>query len=293
MEAFESFSNFYQSGPYQPYIRSFRPIGHTSVCVTELSQPGGEFPDPAIPEFSLQLVTGGGPTADISFGGHRLVNQMGAGSMCLAPPDTNSQYLIEAPHTLLVISIPKRSLVSSEEKSQLSQQFEPLHQNFFRSERVMDRMRRLHFLACQQRFGTSIATDEAVLDLTDALCHAAGSVDLRRSTSKKLSTASLNNVFKLIEERLDEDLLLDDLATVAGRSPWHFARAFKAEIGQSPHQYLLQRRIDRARDLLAHSKESLIDVAMKCGFASQSHMGDVFRQRLGVSPAQYRQIVSI
>jgi hypothetical protein len=60
MEAFESFSNFYQSGPYQPYIRSFRPIGQSGVCVTELSQPGGEFPDPAIPEFSLQWVTGGG-----------------------------------------------------------------------------------------------------------------------------------------------------------------------------------------------------------------------------------------
>jgi AraC family transcriptional regulator len=79
---------------------------------------------------------------------------------------------------------------------------------------------------------------------------------------------------------------------VAGRSPWHFARAFKAEIGQSPHQYLLQRRIDRARDLLAHSKASLIDVSMKCGFASQSHMCDVFRERLGVSPSQYRQTVS-
>jgi AraC family transcriptional regulator len=64
---------------------------------------------------------------------------------------------------------------------------------------------------------------------------------------------------------------------------------FRAATGLTPHQYVLEMRLSTAQQLLRQSKISLVDVALKCGFSSQTHMNDVFRTQLGVTPQEYRR----
>jgi AraC family transcriptional regulator len=69
----------------------------------------------------------------------------------------------------------------------------------------------------------------------------------------------------------------------------HFARAFKANTGLTPHQFVVNMRLERALELLSASDESMADIAVICGFSDQSHFCRVFRRNFGVSPGTYRR----
>ena len=84
---------------------------------------------------------------------------------------------------------------------------------------------------------------------------------------------------------------MKELASLLGRPAARFLVDFKATTGQTPYQYVLSRRIARAQELLSAGEMPLAEVAYACGFASQSHMTDVFRQKLGVTPGRYRKEV--
>lgn len=102
-----------------------------------------------------------------------------------------------------------------------------------------------------------------------------------------LAPAVLRRVREHIESQLDQGLSLADLAAVAGLSPFHFARGFKRSTGQSPHGYVLHRRIARAMQLIGSRDLSLADVALACGFGSQSHFTARFRATTGLTPGQF------
>jgi AraC family transcriptional regulator len=104
-----------------------------------------------------------------------------------------------------------------------------------------------------------------------------------------LPTRILNRVREKIEANLDTDLSLDSLAEESGYSRAHFLRMFRAATGLTPHQYVLGLRLRRAQDCLRQKGANIIDVAMSCGFSSQSHMTSVFRQRLEMTPAEFRR----
>lgn len=98
-------------------------------------------------------------------------------------------------------------------------------------------------------------------------------------------------VRRLIEERHDEDLRLTDLARVAGLSTHHLIRAFRREVGLTPHAHLIGVRVRRARDLL-RAGEMPAAVASAVGFADQAHLGRAFKARIGVPPGAYRRAVA-
>ena len=99
----------------------------------------------------------------------------------------------------------------------------------------------------------------------------------------------LRRVRERIEAELDTELSLASLAKESGYSRAHFLRMFRAAIGLTPHQYVLERRLSAAQKLLRQSKMLLVDIALQCGFSSQTHMNDVFRKRLGITPLEYRR----
>ena len=92
----------------------------------------------------------------------------------------------------------------------------------------------------------------------------------------------------MIEQQLAEPLNIGQLAAHCALSPYHFARMFRQSFGVPPHQYLLARRLARARDLLRNSAMGLGDIALACGFASASHFANRFKQTLGGTPGEYR-----
>jgi AraC family transcriptional regulator len=85
------------------------------------------------------------------------------------------------------------------------------------------------------------------------------------------------------------DLSLQALANESGYSRVHFVRMFRAATGYSPHTYLLNLKLERARELLRNPSISLIDIALDCGFSSHSHMSRIFHKTIGVTPSAYRR----
>jgi AraC family transcriptional regulator len=103
-----------------------------------------------------------------------------------------------------------------------------------------------------------------------------------------LSQLQLVRVLDYINERLDRKIELTDLAQLLGISQFHFSHLFKQAIGVSPYQYLIQQRIERAKQLLQQLDRSIMDVALDCGFNSHSHLSKQFRQFTGMTPKAYR-----
>jgi AraC family transcriptional regulator len=99
----------------------------------------------------------------------------------------------------------------------------------------------------------------------------------------------LSAVIDYIRANLDASLSLDALAAVAHLSPYHFARQFKNSTGLPPHRYVIARRVDRAKQLLADRDDvSLAQIALEVGFSDQSQFCNHFRRFAGVTPRQFR-----
>jgi AraC-like DNA-binding protein len=95
---------------------------------------------------------------------------------------------------------------------------------------------------------------------------------------------------ELLAGNLARHVSLAEVAAECGLSRGHFSKAFKATTGQSPHAWLIERRIEAARQMLQASTASLSEIAIGCGFADQSHLTRVFGARTGSSPAQWRRL---
>jgi AraC family transcriptional regulator len=99
----------------------------------------------------------------------------------------------------------------------------------------------------------------------------------------------VNRVRAYIEAHLETSIQIRDLAAVARRSTAYFCRAFKATFGETPHSFVVGRRLHRAAELMLTSDDPLSQVALACGFADQAHLCKMFRQRHGQSPAAWRR----
>ncbi|MFB2981873.1 helix-turn-helix domain-containing protein [Microseira sp. BLCC-F43] len=104
-----------------------------------------------------------------------------------------------------------------------------------------------------------------------------------------LDGLKLKQLKDYIEENLAEELSIGTLAAQIPMSQFHFARAFKAATGESPHRYIMQRRIERAKILLSVARLTVAEVAYQVGFSNQSHFTAQFRKAIGMTPKQFRE----
>ncbi|NEQ27968.1 MAG: helix-turn-helix transcriptional regulator, partial [Microcoleus sp. SIO2G3] len=107
-----------------------------------------------------------------------------------------------------------------------------------------------------------------------------------------LSKYTLQQVTEYINEHLHQDVKLIEIAAIAQMSQYHFLRLFKQSMGVTPHQYILQCRIDKAKYLLQHSELSIADIAARVGFCEQSQFTRYFKRIVGVTPKQLLQTQS-
>src|SRR5580700_5963076 len=104
-----------------------------------------------------------------------------------------------------------------------------------------------------------------------------------------LGSARLRMIKELVNAKMEDDLSLDDMAQSVGLSTAHFARMFRKSTGATPHQFVLRLRLERAKAMLRAPDARVLDVAVACGFKTQQHFAQVFRDVCGVSPTEYRQ----
>jgi AraC family transcriptional regulator len=104
-----------------------------------------------------------------------------------------------------------------------------------------------------------------------------------------LGSARLRTINELVHAKMEDDLSLDEMAQSVGLSTAHFARMFRKSTGETPHRFVLRHRLVRAKAMLRAPDARVLDVAVACGFKTQQHFAQVFRDVYGVSPTEYRQ----
>jgi AraC family transcriptional regulator len=104
-----------------------------------------------------------------------------------------------------------------------------------------------------------------------------------------LGSARMRRIQELVDAKMEDDLSLGEMAQSVGLSTAHFARMFRKSTGETPHQFVLRQRLERAKAMLCSPVTRILDVAVACGFKTQQHFAQVFRDVVGVRPTEYRQ----
>jgi AraC-like DNA-binding protein len=107
-----------------------------------------------------------------------------------------------------------------------------------------------------------------------------------------LAPWQMRRATELLRGRLDGDVSLSELAAECKISVSHFARSFKQAIGQTPHRWLVHRRVDAAKNLMLHSGMRLSEIAVGCGFADQTSFNRTFKKIAGITPGDWRRSCS-
>src|SRR5215831_15395105 len=104
-----------------------------------------------------------------------------------------------------------------------------------------------------------------------------------------LGPARLRTITELVHGKMDDELSLLEMAQTVDLSPAHFSRMFRTSTGETPHQFVLRNKIERAKEMLGSPAARVLDVAVACGFKTQQHFARVFRHVCGTSPGEYRR----
>lgn len=137
--------------------------------------------------------------------------------------------------------------------------------------------------ACGRIYAESLASALAV----HVVRHYSIEKKVTRSNSGGLPVYQLRRVVDFISDHLAENISLKQLAEVAGLSPFHFARVFRRATGLAPHQFVVQQRVRRAKELLLQRDRTIADVALAVGFCDQSHLAAHFKRICGVTPMEF------
>ncbi|WP_446742297.1 helix-turn-helix domain-containing protein [Silvibacterium acidisoli] len=121
-----------------------------------------------------------------------------------------------------------------------------------------------------------------------ATCQHARAIATTTKTGPRLAPKQVRAVQAYAETHLHQQISLADLAATAGLSPFHFLRSFKGSLGSTPAQYVLDRRMERARHLLRVSALTVSEIGIGVGFEDVSHFSRAFRRAVGVTPSAFR-----
>ena len=117
----------------------------------------------------------------------------------------------------------------------------------------------------------------------------ASGADRRTPDCGGLSAGQIRLVVDYMESHLNEKTMIAELAKLVGLTRFHFIRSFKQSVGVPPHQFMIQRRVERAKEMLAERSNSIADVAACSGFNSSIQLSRAFRRVVGVTPSEFRR----
>jgi AraC family transcriptional regulator len=213
------------------------------------------------------------------------------GSMRVNEPGLPMRGIFRGAYDVLHLHIPNGIVAEYASIQTVQRQATPLVSDHPVVDPIVEQLARsfVHAEELGGAFGRSYA-DGISLAIT---AHLFGAGSDRASThGPRVSTLSkwrLKRATEYMMANLAEPICLADIAAAAGLSRMHFAAQFRAATGQSPHEYLIRQRVERAQELLLNSRQSLVEIALDVGFKTQAHFTTVFRRFVGETPNVWRQ----
>ncbi|HEX6703952.1 MAG TPA: AraC family transcriptional regulator [Albitalea sp.] len=218
---------------------------------------------------------------------HEAPSARGApGALCLLPAQHESHWDVNGSLQLLHLYLPTLPLAQAAERwFDLDPRFATLAERIYFHDAPLAALCARIAALDWRNADAQLHLQQLVLDVQSRLL-SAHSVHRPAVTDVKggLSPAARRRVLERIESGLADGIALDELAEAACLSAFHFARMFKASFGHSPHAWVMQRRVERARRLLAEGRTPLDEVVRRCGYAHLSHMNAALK-RAGLGTA--------
>lgn len=276
--------------PLMPACHCFTPVpSSTGVLVERHEVASIEVPEHEHRELCLHLQTQGDDLMEWWVNGRNGIERTSAGSIVLAPPGLRDRVRWQGSNSRLLLTLsPERLSQIAEEAGGAEPEFAArwsLHDPAL--ERFIVEMGR------QAEAGWPLGRLYADLVSVGLVAHL-----LRRYATTpvvlpeaqgRMSALSLRRVMEYMTEHLGDDLQLEQIAGQAGLSTFHFVRSFRLSSGVTPYQYLLEQRIDRARQLLRTSNWTVQEIGEMTGFHSAVNFVRSFRQRTGQTPGAWRR----
>ncbi len=271
--------------------------GWRGIAVEHRRHPRGELPSFRPEHMEVGIATGCHPDCVVSRTGDRLRQhaRVEPGIVWLCPVGVLEEDIcISEWHEVLHVYLPpERFAQVSAWRGGPAVRPEAVH---YRGGIYDERIRRIGSLLLNQlrmpSAGGAVLIDGLALDLTACLADRHSS-DARSGPrcdhGQRLDNRRLRRVLDYMAAHIEEDVGLRDLAEVACLSPFHFSRAFAAATGVPPHRYLSGLRLERAKTLLSLRATPVAQVALACGFSSQSNFTRAFRRATGATPQAYRR----
>ena len=286
------YADFYLNSQYGIFPQEHRSLAGASLLnMIMVDQQRHDFSDPAVSELIVSFPVVSAPCSyawDMGFGWSSVRSQ--AGDLIVVPPHTESRWRVSGARRLLVFAIPVeivRKVLGPECPADLTSAFETISGSSRPDALTQQVMLKLWEMGRGEEPPSRIMAESVlttlvcqVLSLSQGAAETAGSGAMPPRNMKRL--------IEYVDAHLHEDIGLAELAEIAGWGVRHFARVFQQTMGQTPHRWVMDRRVSRAKYLLTQREMSLAEIALTCGFADQSHFTTCFRRSTGFTPLRWR-----
>lgn len=282
-QMYPSLARAVETGPSAHYVSEFRALEKGGPQMAESLCPPGSIPYSDRPEFTLTCFLRTDQTGHYT--PRRVPRRYRAGDFEIAEPRTDWVWHSEESGHFLNLALPEgqvRSLTGRRDG------FGDLHHASFRCPTLAALVQHLWQSLAPGRARSRLLCEGLHQAVIGQLALLSGTRTAAPPRAAGLHKRVMAEIDARITETPDGALGTRHLAALAGMSQATFTRRFKATTGQSLHQYVITRRLERAQEYLRRAHPSIAEVAFACGFASQSHMTDAFRKKLGTTPAAYR-----
>ena len=268
-------------------------IGENAFRLRLLSDPPGQVEVPGLRNTIVSIHVGPSVQVSCRRGGNRHRGTAVHGDIDIIPSGTPSLWEMKEKDTAFVLSVSPELLNSVAEELDL----DPFRIEIRNRFQVRDAQLENIAWALKSEMECGYPSGRVYLDslaVSVAVrlirCHSAGAGEPGKQNGR-LSGRRLKKVLSYIEDNLNQNISLGDIAAVAGVSVSHFKSLFRESAGLPAHQYLIRRRVERAKSLLAEGKMSISQIAFETGFAHQSHLARHMQRVLGVSPRTLREML--
>lgn len=264
--------------------------------VSKLRLPPGSYPEQFVTDHYFAVQLNNSVKIEVELNGRRHTGRFFKGDVTYAPPGVWCRSSWDQERELLIVSLDS-SFVNARTKNflqpetrQLVPQFrlrDPLLEGIAHAlgaEASGDKSATLNFSGAENSYAESLA-EVLVAHVIKDYSSTAPSEQLPPG---KLTPLNLRRATDFINESLEGELALADIAGAVGMSQFHFARMFKQTTGYTPLQYVMEQKIERAKRFLKDDEMALVDIAFRLGFASQSHFTAHFRRLTGTTPKHFR-----
>ena len=275
--------------PYLPLSAdSSRSVAESGFRLSVRSDPAGKIEVPGVPDVYISIHLGPSVEMICRRGGSYHKGVAVHGDIDIIPAGTRGIWELTARDKALLIGLSPQLMNRAAEESNIDPQHVEIRNRFHVRDPQLENIawalkaEMESGYPCGRPYLESLAYAVAV-----RLVHSHSSLPTEAPTvNGRLSGRKLKDVLSYIEENLGEDISLVDIALVAGLSVSHFKKMFRDSVGIPVHQYLIRRRVERAKELLVRGELSISQIAFDTGFAHQSHLARHMRRLLGTTPRE-------